>query len=181
MISAMSLSSSSKLILSVTAALALFGAGCGAPTPATPAATEAPATNEAPSTGTEPSNVVQQSATVLPSPTNTAPTPTQPATKPTPKTTTKTAPALRTSTVTIVNMAFSPQILAVTTGDTVVWSNKDTRSHTTVSDNALIWDSGNISPNAGYKRVFSAPGSYTYHCGIHPSMVGTIIVRDAVK
>ena len=72
--------------------------------------------------------------------------------------------------------AFSPQTIAINEGDTIEWVNKDTVSHTVASDGALLWDSGNLAPGKTYKRTFKA-GTYTYHCGSHPSMKGTVIVK----
>lgn len=158
---------SSLLRISALAAAAmLLGAGCALPTeepkPAQPVApTPAAQTPEAASPTSAPAETTKPSATA-----------------PKPKTT---AVVPHTSTVLITGYEFSPQVIAITTGDSIVWTNKDPMSHTTVSDNAIIWDSGNIAPGGSYKRVFSSPGTYTYHCGIHPNMKGTVVVRDAVK
>lgn len=84
------------------------------------------------------------------------------------------APA--TAYVTIKDMAFSPQVISVKAGGTVVWTNKDTVVHTTKSDGALLWDSGSIQPNGSYRRVFKAVGTYPYSCGSHPSMHGSVYV-----
>jgi plastocyanin len=90
---------------------------------------------------------------------------------------TKVKPGPVTQTVIMKNLAFSPQTMAINAGDSIVWVNQDTVNHTSASDGALIWDSGNIAPGASYKRTFTAPGTYNYHCGIHPSMKGTIVVH----
>lgn len=142
------------------AALMLLGAGCVSAQPTT----RPPAGGPSP-TATPPA----------------IPTPTPSATKPAP-TGTKYAPKTvtiipKTATITIQNSAFSPQVIAVNAGDTVTWVNKDSISHTTVSDNALIWDSGNLAPGQKFSRVFKYVGSYKFHCGIHPSMTGTVVVR----
>jgi plastocyanin len=96
-----------------------------------------------------------------------------------PKTTTPTPKQTisHTSQVTIMGMQFSPLVLAINAGDTVVWINKDVVPHTTKADLGLLWDSGTILPGSSFSHVFRAPGSYTYSCGIHPTMHGTIIVR----
>lgn len=118
-----------------------------------------------------------QTATPPPS----QPTQNTPVAKPVPKPTPAPAPSKptpKTITVTITNMKFSPQVIAANVGDMIVWVNKDTAPHTTTSDGTLLWDSGTIRPGGSYKRVFAATGSYNYHCGIHPSMHGTVIVRE---
>lgn len=171
-------------ILAVAAAAAFFGAGC-AQTSAVPAQTAPVAAPAAPSqaapapAATAPTNPAVQPSTApapTPAPAVKAPSAT---TRPVPKTNTTTTH--RTQVVTMTKMEFSPQVLAVAVGDTVVWSNKDTVNHTSVSDNALIWDSGNLKPGASYSRTFNAPGTYTYHCGVHPSMTGSIVVYEAQK
>jgi plastocyanin len=50
-------------------------------------------------------------------------------------------------------------------------------THTIVADNpASFPSSDNLGGNATYSITLSAAGDYTYHCGIHPRMVGTIHV-----
>jgi plastocyanin len=149
-----------------------FGAGC--------ASAPAPEPQPLPTDTT-----VQQSVTVSSTEPATATT-TAPAVKPasspaktttTKKPATKPAPGPTVYTVLMQNMMYVPQVIAVKAGDAVLWVNKDTVNHTTVSDGALIWDSGNIAPGQSYKRVFSSVGTYNYHCGVHGSMKGTVVVR----
>lgn len=40
------------------------------------------------------------------------------------------------------------------------------------------FSSDSLSTGASYKFTFTQPGSYTYHCSIHPSMKGTVIVQS---
>lgn len=47
--------------------------------------------------------------------------------------------------------------------------------HSIVSDNGAFANSGNLGGNATYSVTLSA-GSYAFHCGQHPGMVGTINV-----
>src|SRR5207253_9894245 len=56
------------------------------------------------------------------------------------------------------------------------WTNQDTTTHTSTSDSA-VWDSGNIATNGSFSFAFDTPGAYPYHCSIHPSMTGTIVVQ----
>lgn len=78
--------------------------------------------------------------------------------------------------VSIANMAFSPATLTVTAGTTVTWTNSDGMAHTVTADNSSF-DSGNMAMGAKYSKVFSTPGTYAYHCIIHPEMKGTVIVK----
>ncbi len=87
------------------------------------------------------------------------------------------SPKLKIIRVNIANMAFSPQVIAVSAGDTVQWVNTDTVAHTVTSDGSLLWDSGTIKPGASYERQFKFAGSYPYHCGIHSTMKGTVVIH----
>lgn len=152
------------LVLGLT--LTLLGAGCAqSPTPA-PLPTPEPS----------PEPVVETPKTPTPAP---APTPTQaPAPKaPTTKTTPK--PSVKTVTVEIRDNVYSPQIIAVNAGDTVVWKNVGASNHTVHSAGAsVLWDSGNLVPGATYSHTFPATGRYEYYCSSHPSMKGTVIVGE---
>jgi plastocyanin len=78
--------------------------------------------------------------------------------------------------VTLAGFAFSPASITVKVGTTVTWTNKDSATHTVVSDSG-VFQSGNLAVNATYTYTFSTAGSYAYHCSIHPSMKGTVIVQ----
>ncbi len=47
--------------------------------------------------------------------------------------------------------------------------------HTTTSD-TKAWDSGKLAKGATFSHKFMTPGSFAYHCSIHPDMKGTINV-----
>ncbi|MDE1853862.1 MAG: cupredoxin domain-containing protein [Thaumarchaeota archaeon] len=69
---------------------------------------------------------------------------------------------------------YSPSILHVTAGQTVVWKNLDNTAHTVTGDNGL--ESGSISPGGTYSFTFTQPGTYVYSCDYHTWMVGSIVV-----
>jgi plastocyanin len=81
--------------------------------------------------------------------------------------------------ITIKNFAFDPSSLTVKTGTAVTWTNYDGATHTIVSDTGspAPFSSDSLSPGASYTFTFTQPGTYTYHCSIHPSMKGTITVQ----
>jgi plastocyanin len=81
------------------------------------------------------------------------------------------------NTVTIQNMAFSPSTLNVKVGTTVTWINKDSTTHNVVSDSGLF-ESGDLTNGMSYNYTFNKVGSYPYHCSIHPSMTGTVVVSE---
>ncbi|MDO8617657.1 MAG: cupredoxin domain-containing protein [Candidatus Uhrbacteria bacterium] len=114
-------------------------------------------------------------ASVEPSP---APAP-APVTPPTSEKPEKSVP--KSVAVEIKDSAFSPQMIAINPGDTVVWTNKGKFDHTSTGLNGpLLWDSGNIKSGESYHRVFAAEGRYEYRCGIHPNMTGTVIVGKII-
>jgi plastocyanin len=76
---------------------------------------------------------------------------------------------------TIHSFTFSPNPLTVAPGSTVTWTNLDGVSHTITADDGS-WGSGTLGQGATYSHIFTSPGSYTYHCAIHPFMKGTVMV-----
>ena len=71
--------------------------------------------------------------------------------------------------------AFSPNPFSESLASqaTVTWVNGDGVTHRIVSD-APLFDSSNLGSGDNYTFTFTAAGTYTYHCSIHPNMVGTI-------
>jgi plastocyanin len=82
-------------------------------------------------------------------------------------------------TINIKNMIFTPSQISVQKGGTVTWTNNDNTTHTVVDDlnNVGGPNSGDIAPGSSYSFTFTKAGSYQYHCRIHPSMRGTIVVK----
>jgi plastocyanin len=78
--------------------------------------------------------------------------------------------------VTIVDFAFQPAYVVVGAGSTVSWYNAGGAPHTATSDFGAF-DSGTLGSGGGFSTTFWTPGTYTYHCAIHPSMVGTVQVN----
>jgi plastocyanin len=83
-----------------------------------------------------------------------------------------------TSAVNIQNSAFAPATVTVRVGDTVTWTNRDAFGHTSTSDGG-VWDTGVIRANGSGSFVFTAAGTFAYHCAIHSFMHGTIVVQAA--
>lgn len=78
--------------------------------------------------------------------------------------------------VSIEGFAFSQDTITVSPGDTVTWINNDNTPHTVTADDNSF-DSGTLTRGDTFSRVFTEPGTYTYHCEPHPNMTGTVIVR----
>jgi plastocyanin len=79
--------------------------------------------------------------------------------------------------VIINNLAFSPQSVTVTAGDTVTWRNDQNINHTVTSDTGDELDSPVLSQGQTYQHVFAQAGTYPYHCTIHPTMTGNVAVQ----
>jgi len=77
--------------------------------------------------------------------------------------------------VSIANFAFQPASLQISAGSSVTWTNADSTAHTVTSDSGAF-DSGSLAPGASFTQTFTTPGTYTYHCQIHPFMTATIVV-----
>lgn len=97
--------------------------------------------------------------------------------------------------VDVVNIAYSPDPLEISTGTEVTWTNQDEGVHHTVTsglpgDNGVpgvsegkpakpdgVFD-GDL-PDAGesFSFTFEEAGTYAYFCRIHPSMTAEVIVE----
>ena len=79
--------------------------------------------------------------------------------------------------VDIVNFVFEPKSLTVKAGTTVTWTNEDTAVHSVKDTSALATP---VSPDLGKSATFTItygqPGSYSYICGIHQYMTGSVQV-----
>ena len=96
-----------------------------------------------------------------------------------------TAASAANSAAQIVNCAstppwcFSPNPIRITAGSTVTWTNATGPTHTATSDSGA-WSTGNIGPGATSGPVtFNSVGTFTYHCAIHSTMTGSVIVSAA--
>lgn len=78
--------------------------------------------------------------------------------------------------VTIADFAFGPATVTIAAGGKVTWTNRDTERHS-----VLIGDieSSRLESGATYAQTFDSAGRFAYACGLHPRMVGTILVVEA--
>ena len=65
-------------------------------------------------------------------------------------------------------------------GQIVQWTNGGTVAHTVTFDssNASCLTDPQIAPGASWEVKFTAAGSYTYKCTIHPGMNGSLTVSS---
>jgi plastocyanin len=82
------------------------------------------------------------------------------------------------SAVTISDFQFSPASMQVAQGTTVTWTNNGPTNHTSTSDTG-VWDSGVLPAGKSFSFKFNSPGTFAYHCAIHPNMKATITVTSS--
>jgi plastocyanin len=83
----------------------------------------------------------------------------------------------QTTTVSIEDFFFSPANITVAPGTTVTWVNNGRAPHTaTATSPSGAFDSGTLQPGQSFSFTFNRPGTYAYHCAIHPFMSGTVTV-----
>jgi plastocyanin len=77
--------------------------------------------------------------------------------------------------VAIADFAFNPASANATVNGFVTWSNNDGTTHTVTFDNGP--DCGNVAGGGGTTTAqFTVAGTYAYHCKIHSTMHGTVVV-----
>lgn len=75
------------------------------------------------------------------------------------------------------SFTFSPATVTITAGQSVCWQNRGTQTHI-VTD----WPSGRFAGTVPAGQSFITiygfgTGTFTYRCGQHANMTGTVIVR----
>lgn len=102
--------------------------------------------------------------------------PAAPSTGPTPAPAGSTTVNIASGASTQTTTAFGQNPLTIPVGTTISWLNSDNTTHTSGADGSQ-WSSGNIAPGGRFNFTFPSAGRFTYHCQIHPNMVGTIVVQ----
>ncbi len=79
--------------------------------------------------------------------------------------------------VRIANFAFYPQKLTVKPGTKVTWTNDDANLHDVKDTSPLNTPiSHELSKGETFAITYNQAGSYSYVCGIHPYMIGSVEV-----
>jgi amicyanin len=81
-----------------------------------------------------------------------------------------------TNVVTIDNFTFTPPELTVAVGTTVKWVNHDDIPHLVVNKDK-VFRSKALDTDDSYSFTFTSAGTFDYFCGLHPHMVGKVIVK----
>jgi plastocyanin len=86
------------------------------------------------------------------------------------------ATASRAKTVGIANFVYHPTPLTIGAGTRVSFANRSGVAHT-ATQNGGGFDTGRIKPGKVISVTFKRPGTYLFHCTIHPFMHGKIVVK----
>ena len=78
--------------------------------------------------------------------------------------------------ITIDNFTFTPKDLTVAVGTTVKWVNHDDIPHTVVAKKTTFRSKA-LDTDDSYSFTFTSAGTFDYFCGLHPHMVGQVIVK----
>jgi plastocyanin len=78
--------------------------------------------------------------------------------------------------INIDNFSFSPATLTISAGTSVTWTNHDDIPHTIVEHDRKFKSKG-LDTDDSFSYTFSEAGTYEYFCGLHPKMVGKIVVE----
>ncbi len=83
--------------------------------------------------------------------------------------------AVRSAKVEIVDFEFVPSTVTIQEGGKVIWQNEDSEEHTATLDDGSF-DTGLLAEGKLKSESFKQPGTYPYHCELHPEMTGTVEV-----
>ncbi|RWJ21136.1 MAG: copper-binding protein [Mesorhizobium sp.] len=78
--------------------------------------------------------------------------------------------------VQIKGMKFSPARLQVAVGDTITFTNGDSRRHTATALDGSF-DTGRLTSGKSTTVRIAAAGKHDFRCMIHPSMKGTVTAK----
>jgi len=73
--------------------------------------------------------------------------------------------------------SYAPNPVSMRVGQTIAWRNADSTTHTATQDSGGF-NTGSVSAGAtSAATMINTAGTFTYHCTIHPGMVGTVTVQ----
>src|SRR5215203_2497787 len=84
-------------------------------------------------------------------------------------------PIQHVASVAIADHYFDVADIAIEPGTTVLWVNEGKVPHTVTADDGSF-DSGELNPGDSYIVTFLGSGRLSYHCQLHPEMVGSVTV-----
>lgn len=78
--------------------------------------------------------------------------------------------------IAIKDFSFAPASLSVKVGDSVTWTNGDGAAHSIQSGDHTFDSPDKIEQSKSFSFTFTTAGTFTYFCGIHQYMKGTVVV-----
>ena len=78
--------------------------------------------------------------------------------------------------VTVGDNFFNPPNVRISVSDGVRWTWNGNNPHSTTSNGGL-WNSGNHVNGFIYTNFFSAAGTFPYHCNVHGTQTGSVVVQ----
>ena len=78
--------------------------------------------------------------------------------------------------IAIQSFKFAPSTVTVPVGTTATWTNHDDQIHTVTTDDGRLRSTA-LNHDEQFSYTFTVPGTYAYHCALHPHMTARIIVK----
>jgi plastocyanin len=85
--------------------------------------------------------------------------------------------AVHSAKVEIADFTYAPAKVTIQAGGKVIWLNQDSTEHTATLDDGSF-STGDLAEGKLESESFKTPGTYAYHCEIHPEMKGTVEVVE---
>jgi plastocyanin len=82
------------------------------------------------------------------------------------------------ATVTLRQTLYTPADLSLKVGDAVewVWADGNVPHNIDGASDLSDFDSGTPTTTGTWRYRFGKAGTYSYHCDVHPQMMGTVVV-----
>jgi plastocyanin len=84
----------------------------------------------------------------------------------------------------LTDKAYQPNPVIIKVGNAIVWINHDSAVHTVTEGNPSSdvaqngFDSGILTPGQMFRHSFDKQAAVEYHCSLHPTMLGKVIVNN---
>ena len=86
----------------------------------------------------------------------------------------------------LTDKAYQPNPVNIKVGNIITWINHDSTVHTVTEGNPASdsdvpqngFDSGLLIQGQTFRHSFDKPEIVEYHCSLHPTMLGKIVVHD---
>jgi plastocyanin len=73
--------------------------------------------------------------------------------------------------------SYAPNPVSMRVGQTIAWRNADSITHTATQDSGGFNTGAVAAAATSAATMMNTAGTFTYHCTIHPGMVGTVSVQ----